>query len=132
VAHYARRKDTALQSTTRLPRTPMSDESAFIALSERVLEAIASALDAAEADVEWTLNDGVLTLDCASAGKLIINRHLPSRELWVAAKSGGFHFRRETGAWRDTRDGTELGAALERLLREQAGITIAVPALPAV
>jgi len=108
----------------------MSDESEFIALSEHVLEAIASGLDAADADVDWTLNDGVLTLDCPSGGKLIINRHLPSRELWVAARSGGFHFRQESGSWRDTKDGTELGAALERLLRAQAGITIALPALP--
>jgi CyaY protein len=48
----------------------------------------------------------------------------------VAAKSGGFHFRAAGGAWRDSRGGEELGAALTRLLRDQAGTTIDLAALP--
>ena len=128
--HYATHEDMALQSTTRMQRTPMSDESEFIVLTDRVLEAIASTLDSADADLDWELNDGVLTLDCAASGKVIVNRHLPSRELWVAAKAGGFHFRSEDGAWRD-RNGAELGTTLARLLREQAGISVSLPSLPA-
>ena len=120
----------ALQSTTRLQRTRMMTESEFIVLTDRVLETIAAALDAVDADLDWELNDGVLTIDCGSAGKLIVNRHLPNRELWVAARLGGFHFRAEAGAWRD-RDGNELGAKLTRLLRAQAGISMAVAPLPA-
>ena len=109
----------------------MSAESHFVALADRVLGAIAAALDRSDADVDWTLNDGVLTIDCGAGGKFIVNRHQPSREIWVAAKSGGFHFRGQDGAWHDTRDGTELGAALARLLRTQAGIEVELAALPA-
>ena len=108
----------------------MSDESDFGALADRVLQAIGKALDAADADADWTLNDGVLTIDCGAMGKLIVNRHLPSREIWVAAKSGGFHFRASDGAWRDTRDGSVLGAALARLLRSQALIVVDFGNLP--
>src|SRR5437762_8968380 len=39
--------------------------------------------------------------------KLIINRHVPNRELWVAARAGGFHFRADGGIWRDTRSRSE-------------------------
>ena len=92
---------------------------------------IAAALDAGDADVDWTLNDGVLTIDCGTGGKIIVNRHQPSREIWVAAKSGGFHFRGQGGKWRDTRDETELGAALSQLLRAQAGIDVELTDLPA-
>jgi CyaY protein len=109
----------------------MSDESDFVALADRVLGAIAVALDASDADVDWTLNDGVLTIDCGAGGRLIVNRHQPSREIWVAAKSGGFHFRGRDGSWRDTRDGTELGTALAQLLRAQAGMDVELAALPA-
>ena len=109
----------------------MSDESEFVAVTDRVLNAIAVALDAVEADVDWEINDGVLSIDCGAGGRLIVNRHQPSHELWVAAKSGGFHFRAEAGAWRDSRDGTELGAMLARILRAQAGIAVVFPALPA-
>ena len=109
----------------------MIDESAFTALTDRVLRVIGTALDASGGDLDWADNDGVLTIECSDASRVIVNRHLPNRELWVAAKSGGFHFRAEDGAWRDTRSGEELGAALEQLLRAQAGIRIRLPALPA-
>ena len=57
-------------------------------------------------------------------GKLIVNRHVPNREIWVAARSGGFHFRAVDGQWRDTRNGDELGAALTALLATHAGLDV--------
>jgi len=111
----------------------MSSESEFSARADAVLAAIGAALDSSDAgdvDLDWALNDGVLTIDCGRGGRLIVNRHVPNREIWVAAKSGGFHFRAAGGAWRDSRSGDELGAALVRLLREQAGMTLDLPALP--
>jgi len=38
----------------------------------------------------------------------------------VAAKSGGFHYRWDGAAWRDTRGGEELFAALSRMASAQA------------
>ena len=107
----------------------MSEENAFIALTDRVLDTIGAALDAAESDLDWSENDGVLTIEFADGSRVIVNRHVPNRELWVAAKSGGFHFRGEGGAWRDTRSGEELGTALERLLRAQGGVVVQFPPL---
>jgi len=52
---------------------------------------------------------------------MVINRHGVARELWVAARAGGFHFRWDGAAWRDTREGTELFAALSKLVSAQAG-----------
>jgi CyaY protein len=121
----------ANKSSTWLPDGSMSTESGFVALTDRVLGAIAAALDQSDADIDWTLNDGVLTIDCGDRGKLIVNRHQPSREIWVAAKSGGFHFRGIGGAWRDSREGTELGMALAHLLRAQAGVEVELAELPA-
>ncbi|MDQ2962864.1 MAG: iron donor protein CyaY [Pseudomonadota bacterium] len=107
----------------------MIDESAFIALTERVLDIIGAALDAAGGDLDWSANDGVLTIECADGSRVIVNRHVPNRELWVAAKSGGFHFRAESGAWRDTKSGEELGSALERVLQSQGGVVVQLPPL---
>ena len=53
--------------------------------------------------------------------RMVINRHAAAREIWVAARAGGFHFRWDGGAWRDTRDGTELFAALSKLVSAQSG-----------
>ena len=103
-------------------------DTAFIAAADAALSTIGDALDAALAtsdrDVDWNINDGILEIECEDGGKLIVNRHAPNRELWVAAKSGGFHFRLDGALWHDTRSGEELGAVLERLLAEQAGLAV--------
>jgi CyaY protein len=113
----------------------MQSESAFIAAADATLAAIGEALDAAlessDVDVDWSLNDGILEIDDGRGGKLIVNRHVPNRELWVAARSGGFHFAPRDGAWRDTRGGEELGSALARLLQQQSGLAVALPPLRA-
>lgn len=110
-------------------------ETEFIALADRTLARIGSALDEAlkssDADVDWSLNDGILKIECEDGSRLIVNRHVPNREIWVAARSGGFHFRIDGGAWRDTRGGAELGSEVARVLGEQAGMRMAAPTLPA-
>ncbi len=113
----------------------MLTDSEFIAAADRTLatvgEALDTALEVSDADIDWTLNDGILEIDCGVGGKVIVNRHVPNREIWVAARSGGFHFRPREGAWRDTRSGDELAASLATLLRAQAQLAIVLPPLPA-
>lgn len=113
----------------------MASESEFIAASERTLAAIGAALDATladtDVDADWSLNDGILEIECADASKMIVNRHVPNREIWVAARAGGFHFRADGGRWRDARSGGELGAVLSELLRKQAGLAVVLGALDA-
>ena len=112
----------------------MATDTAFIASADAVLAAIGAALDAALAgednDADWSLNDGILEIECADGSKLIVNRHVPNREIWVAARAGGFHFRANAGMWRDTRSGGELSAQLAGLLREQAGLSVDLAGLP--
>ena len=112
----------------------MTTDSEFMATTDRVLAAIGAALDAAlvdsDVDVDWNLNDGILEIECEDGSKLIVNRHVPNREIWVAAKTGGFHFAARDGDWRDTRSGSSLSAALKELLGSQAGLAVALPPMP--
>ena len=116
----------------------MTTDSSFIASADATLAAIGAALDAALAHddnatdegTDWSLVDGILEIECGDGSKLIVNRHVPNREIWVAARSGGFHFRADGGAWRDARSGGELGARLTDLLRDQAGLAVELTALP--
>jgi CyaY protein len=113
----------------------MTSDSDFITAADATLEAIGAALDAAlaasDADVDWSLNDGILEIEGEDGAKLIVNRHVPNREIWVAARSGGFHFRARDGAWCDTRNGEELGAALANLLAAHTGLHVDFGRLPA-
>jgi CyaY protein len=113
----------------------MISDSDFIAAADRTLAAIGAALDAAldssDVDLDWNLIDGILEIESGNANKLIVNRHVPNREIWVAARSGGFHFQARDGLWRDSRSGDDLATALVALLRAQAGLAVALPTLPA-
>jgi iron-sulfur cluster assembly protein CyaY len=98
------------------------DESEFEALAAQALQSIEGALDESGIDADFELKEGgVLELEFADGSKIIVNRHGAAREIWVAARSGGFHFRWDGSAWRDTREGTELFAALSRLVSAQSG-----------
>lgn len=94
----------------------------FELLAEATLAKIERALEASGTDADFELKEGgVLELEFQDGSKMIVNRHGAAREIWVAARSGGFHFRWEGGQWRDTRDGTELFAALSKLVSAQSG-----------
>ncbi len=85
------------------------------------IEAAVEEVDALDVDLE----SGILTLTCPDGTRIIINRQTPNREIWVAARSGGFHFSLREGAWRDTRSGDELFASLARIVALQAGVAVA-------
>ncbi len=98
------------------------DETEFAAVAERTLERIERALEESGVDADVELKEGgVLDIEYADGSRMVINRQAAMRELWVAARAGGFHFRWDGGAWRDTREGTELFAALSKLVSAQAG-----------
>jgi CyaY protein len=101
----------------------------FESQADATLAALERALDAAEVDADVLAKGaGLLELEFADGSKMVINRHTAAREIWVAAKQGGFHFRRDGDGWRDTRDGGELFAALSRLVSAQCGepVTLAM------
>lgn len=97
-------------------------DSEFEALAAAALGRVEQALEdsGVDADVQ-SKSGGVLEIEFDNGSKMVINRHAAARELWVAAKSGGFHFRWDGAVWRDTRDGSELFAALSRLVSAQSG-----------
>ena len=96
------------------------NESDFEVEASRALQALERAFDAQEIEFELK-GDGVLELEFEDGAKIIVNRHAAAREIWVAARSGGFHFRWDGSAWRDTRNATELFAALSELISRQLG-----------
>ncbi|MEI8302605.1 MAG: iron donor protein CyaY [Burkholderiales bacterium] len=96
-------------------------EPEFLAECDRLLTAIEDALDACGADVQSGRSGPVLEIEFDDDSRLIVNGNAPVREIWVAARSGGFHFRHDGAAWRDTRSGDELFASLSRLVSAQSG-----------
>ncbi|WP_151449204.1 iron donor protein CyaY [Lacisediminimonas profundi] len=101
-------------------------ESEFLALAESTLAAIEAAAerlaDQDDLDLECSRRGNVLEIELpGNGGKVIINSQAPMQEMWVAARSGGFHYRQQEGRWIDTRSGAELFEALSKILSAQAG-----------
>jgi CyaY protein len=104
-------------------------ESEFLEMAEATMDRIEAALERAsgesDLDVECSRSGNVLEIEFVDNGsKIIINSQAPMQEIWVAAKSGGFHYKRDGERWIDTRDQSELFAALSRMVSEQAGVEL--------
>ena len=104
-------------------------ESEFLAQAEATLSAIEAALDRLNdqelLDVECSRSGNVLEIEFIDNGsKIIVNSQAAMQELWVAARAGGFHYKQRDGLWTNTRDGSELFAALSALVSAQAGATV--------
>jgi len=101
------------------------NDSEFITLADQTLKTIELALESSDADLDCSMtSSGVLEIEFDDGGKIIVNRHAVAKEMWVAARSGGFHFRWDGQSWRDTRSGRELMAALSDLVSAEAGTKI--------
>ncbi len=106
-------------------------ETEFLAVAGGVLNAVETAFeragDEADVDIECSRSGNVLEIEFIDNGsKIIVNTQAPMREIWVAARAGGFHYRLTDGRWLDTRDGSELFASLSRLAGLQAGIALTI------
>jgi CyaY protein len=98
------------------------DDKDFNRLADETLARIEAALEASGADLDFELGvGGVLEIEFADDSRIIVNRHGVNKEIWVAARAGGFHFRWDGAAWRDTRDNAELLEKLSGLASQQAG-----------
>ncbi|HMM70950.1 MAG TPA: iron donor protein CyaY [Rhodocyclaceae bacterium] len=92
------------------------DEQSFLDRADAMLESLQQMLDRIDGlDVD-SKPGGILEVVSEDGARIIINRHVAAREIWVAAPSGGWHFRFDTDRWVDTRNGEELIATLRRLL----------------
>lgn len=92
------------------------DAARFETLADQTLDALADAIDAALGDVIDVDRQGaVLTLDLDDGGQYVINKHAPSRQIWLSSpRSGALHFDYDDDAkrWRATRSGEDLHALL--------------------
>ncbi|WP_067104644.1 MULTISPECIES: iron donor protein CyaY [Microbulbifer] len=99
----------------------------FNAAIERTLIEIEDALDACEWDIDYERADAVLTLTLEVNGsQVILSRQTANHELWVAARSGGYHLSFENPGWKCTTTGEDLPTLLDRVLTEQQGETVSL------
>jgi CyaY protein len=104
------------------------NDTEFIQRVEDILMQIEESMDNQEADIDASrAGDGILTLEFENRSQVIINRQQSNHEIWVAARSGGFHFsfQPDQNHWQDSQN-NELFTLLTKVCTEQAGEVVAL------
>ena len=97
----------------------------FMDHAERLLASVESGCDRinddTEADIDNQRVGGMITLTFGNLSQIVVNLQKPLHEVWLAARSGGYHYTFADGAWRDTKTGEEFFARLSLAASEHAG-----------
>ena len=100
----------------------------FMDRAEQLLLAIEQCCDRindeTEADIDSQRTGGMVTLTFKNRSQILVNLQKPLPEIWMAARSGGYHYRLKGGLWQDTKGGGEFFACLSRDASAQAGLPL--------
>lgn len=103
------------------------NESEFLIIGKQLLDRMEAALDESGLDVDiGRKSDGVVDLEFENGTHIIVNLQAPMRQVWLAAKAGGFHFEWKEGTWCDTRSGEGFVPALAAQVMAQAGVPVSL------
>lgn len=96
--------------------------------AEALLRAVEAGCDElnenTDADIDSQRVGGVITLAFANGSQIVVNLQKPLHEVWLAARSGGYHYRFADGAWRDTKNGENFFERLSASASAQAGMAL--------
>ncbi|MGS2724633.1 iron donor protein CyaY [Porticoccus sp. GXU_MW_L64] len=101
------------------------NESEFTQIADQLMIDIEEAVEDSGADIDYEGNNGVLTLTMEANGSVVIvSRQTAVAQIWVAARSGGFHFVWQHDHWHCTTTGETLLQLMNRVCTEQAGESV--------
>jgi len=128
----------SMQDSTMTPNQPnveKIDDKQFHLLGGQVLQSIELALEAADEELDLDLDierqgGNVINIRFRDRSVIVVNTQPPLHEIWVAAKSGGYHYRwsgtLSKPLWLDTKTGRELMGDLSEFASTQAGIPVKI------
>ena len=100
----------------------------FLDTAEKLLLAVERSCDrineTTDADVDSQRSGGMVTLTFPNRSQIIINLQKPLHEVWMAARSGGYHYRFDGKAWQDTKGAGEFFARLSADASQQSGLPL--------
>ena len=94
-------------------------EQAFHALLDDLMFAIEDEVDTLDDDFDFDRTSGQLVITFPNTSQVIVSRQVVQQQLWVAAKSGGFHLTYEAGDWVCQSTSERLWPLLARVFQEQ-------------
>jgi len=111
------------------------DDKQFYEQGSHLLQSIELALETADDELDLDLDverqgGNVINIRFRDKSVIVVNTQAPLHEIWVAAKSGGYHYRwagtMAQPLWLDTKTGRELLNDLSQFATAQAGKAITI------
>jgi len=100
----------------------------FLDRAELLLKAVELACDRindeGDVDIDNQRVGGMITLTFENRSQIIINLQKPLHEVWLAARSGGYHFRFDGQQWADTKGQGEFFERLSKDASTQTGLAL--------
>ena len=102
------------------------NETEFQEQADKTLLALERSVEDSGADIEFEMVADILTLEFGDGSRIIVNKQAAARQIWVAARSGGFHYSYDSGQalWLNDRTGGELRTEVAELASQQAGVPV--------
>lgn len=100
----------------------------FLNTAESLLSRIEASCDRisdeTDADIDNQRVGGMITITFSNRSQIIVNLQKPLHEVWLAAKSGGHHYKFNAGQWQDTKGEGEFFENLSRFASQQSGVAL--------
>ncbi|GAB3356259.1 MULTISPECIES: iron donor protein CyaY [Giesbergeria] len=100
----------------------------FLAQAEKLLLAVEQSCDrindTTDADIDSQRSGGMVTLTFRNRSQIVINQQKPLHEIWLATRSGGYHYRFDGSQWQCTKGSGEFFARLDADASTQAGLAL--------
>jgi len=98
------------------------DDSDYFDLVEEIFNSIEDQVDELDFDLDIDVSGGILTVSFPDGSSIVLSKQVATHEIWVAAKSGGFHLKNQAGSWICSTTGEDLAAMLNRVFSEQLNL----------
>lgn len=102
----------------------------YMACAEQLLQAVEKCCDRinddihTDADIDNQRTGGMVTLTFTNGSQIVVNQQKPLHEIWMAAKSGGYHYRFDGAHWQCTKGSGEFFEQLSRDASAQSGLAL--------
>jgi CyaY protein len=102
------------------------NDTQFHQLADKLMSNIEQAIDNydGDSDIDYEINGNVMTISFENDSKIIINRQESMHQVWLATKTGGYHFDYQEPGWRCDRSGEDFIKILSEAITLQSGETL--------
>ena len=94
------------------------------ALLSRLEQLCDSLNNSTDADIDNQRSGGMVTLTFTNRSQIVVNLQKPLQEVWLAARSGGYHYRFDGQHWQDTKGQGEFWQQLNADATAQSGLPL--------